>query len=136
MAGSASQNRVPQRRVGRLFSRSKEEDAIRSEELVNAGQQRSPGALRKIDHDVAKKDDIESLMKGQRRLAKICMAESAELADLGFGDPVFANVVEVAHNVARGKTAVHLDAVVKAVTGSVDDFVTDVGALDVDVPSG
>src|ERR1035438_2443761 len=45
-------------------------------------------------------------------------------------------MVEVAHNVTRGKTAVHLDAVVKAVTGSFDDFVADVSALDVDVPSG
>src|ERR1035438_8401045 len=45
-------------------------------------------------------------------------------------------MVEVAHNVTRGKTAVHLDAVVKAVTGSFDDFVADALPIYVDVPSG
>ena len=136
MARSPCQNRVPQSRVRRLFGRSKEEDAVWSEELVNAGHQCATRVLREVEHDVAQKDDIETLVKWQGRLAKIRLAEVAELANLGFGNPIFAHVVEVANNVARGKTAVHLDAVIKAAAGAFDDFVANVGSLNMNVPPG
>ena len=135
MAGSTRQNRAPQGWVGRLFGRSKEEDPVWSQELMDAGHQDATRVLRKVEHDVTQEDDIEPLMKWEGRLAEVGLAEVAELTNLGLGHPVFPHVVEVANDVARGQTAIHLDAVVEPVAGAFDNFIAYIGALDVNVPA-
>ena len=95
-------------------ARAEEEHAVRREQTVNAGEQCAARVLGEVKHDVAQEDHIETLVKGQRQLAQIGLAEVAELANLRFRNPVFADVVEVAHHVARRKTAIDLDAVITA----------------------
>ena len=101
---------------------------------MNAGHQDAAGVLGEIEHDVAQEDHVEAVLKRQR-LAEIGLPEGAHLADLVFGDPVVADVVEVAKDVPCGQTAVDLDAVVGAAAGALDHFAGDVGALDAESPA-
>ncbi len=60
--------------------------------------------------------------------------EVAELPNLCLGHPLFSHMIEVAHDMPRRQTTVHLDAVVEASLGSVHDLMTNVGTLDANIP--
>jgi hypothetical protein len=109
------------------------------EQAVNAGQQRAPSFLREVEHDVAQEDDVEAVgctVEGKRRAADVGLAKVAVAAHLGLREPVFADVVEVANDEARGQASVDFDAMVAAGLCAFHDFAVEIGALDRDLPAG
>ena len=104
---------------------------------VKAGEEGAARGLIEVEHDVAQKDHVEGIggaIERQRSAAEIGLTEIAELADLGLDGPVFADVVKVANDEARGQSSVDLDTMIAAGLGALDDFITDVGAFDGELP--
>ena len=134
MTGSASQDGGPEGRIGRLLCRTQEEDAVRNQETVDAAQQCSTGFVRKVQHHIAQKDDVEALAIGQSGIAQVGDPEMAEPADFVFGDPVFFEMIEKANDISRGKATVHFDAMVTAATRALNDFPGDIASVDADIP--
>ena len=106
---------------------------------MNAGEQAFAGLLGEIEHDIAQEDDVEavfSAVEGERWAAQVGLAEVAHFLYFGFCNPVFAQVIEVAHDEASGKAAVDFDAVITAELGAFDDLGANVGPLDALGPAG
>ena len=82
--------------------------------MVNGGQQRLARLLREVEHHIAQKDDVEAIVRALEwgiRPAQVGLAEVAHPVDLGLDHPILANMVEEAHHMAHGQSAVDLDAV-------------------------
>ena len=57
---------------------------------MNAGEQRAAGFLREVQHDVAKKDNVETIgtsAERELRSAEVALPEVANLPDLGLRKP-------------------------------------------------
>ncbi len=87
-----------------------------------------------VEHHVAEKNDIEGFSE-RKGGAQIRMAEMAARGNFGFDDPVVADVVEVANEHPRGKPSIHLDAMIAPFLSALNDLSSDVGALDLNVPT-
>ena len=94
--------------------------------------------MRKLKHDVTQEDDVETIATApewKSRCAENGPAKVAHLNDLGSGNPVLADVFEVANDEAGGQTAIHFDAMVSSMTGAMHCLGTDVCSFDANVPS-
>ena len=135
MARTARENRSPKRSVRWLLSRPEEEVTIRGNQPVHCRQQGATRLQRKIEHYVAKKNNVKALLEWQR-CAQIGLSEIAYLSDLRLDDPVLANMIEIGNEHAGGQSTIHLDAVIASLARTPHDFSADVGSFDAKTPAG
>lgn len=72
---------------------------------MNAGEQGAAGFLREVQHDVAKKDNVETIgtsAEWELWSATVGLPEVANLLDHRLRKPVFPDVLEIANHEACG----------------------------------